>query len=355
MRTTFTGGLTTEAKFRASSGSIVRKPRFQFAEVNTLLTLYGAVLPVFGLMGAGFCLRRIRWLTEEADQSLLRICVNLLLPSLIFESVLGNAALQRPENLVLPPLVGVVTALAGIGLSWLAAPLSGLESSCERRTFALTAGLHNYGYIPLPLCLLLFDHGTVGVLLVHNVGVEMMLWTVGVAVLSGGGWRGGWKRIVNAPLLALAFALILNSIGQHTSPPGLLLAAGGVLMTAVNWLGQCAIPLALLLIGAIVADHFPEMRGGPLGRVVGVAIVVRLLLMPMLFTLLARYLPCSVELKRVIIVEGAMSSAVLPIALTKHFGGDPRTALQVVLGTSIAGLATIPLWIRLGGHFAGLW
>ena len=88
---------------------------------------------------------------------------------------------------------------------------------------------------------------------------------------------------------------------------------------------------------------------------VAVASLVRLGIMPVLFLLLAKFLPCSLELKRVIVLQGAMSSAVLPIVLTKHYGGDARTALQVALGTSLVGLVTIPLWIRLGGHFAGLW
>jgi predicted permease len=286
---------------------------------------------------------------------LLRVCVNVLLPALIFESVLGNEALRQPTNLVLPPLVGIGTVLAGIALSWLVARLTGLETSRERRTFALTTGLQNYGYIPLPLCILLFDAGTVGVLLVLIVSVEAMLWTVGVAVLSGGGFRGSWKQIANAPVLALLLALALNGLSQIISAPPAILAGGRVVMTSLHWLGQCAVPLALLMIGAIVADHLPEMRGGRLARVVAGGIAVRLLAMPILFFLLARYLPCSVELKRVIVVEGSMSSAVLPIALTKHYGGDPRTALQVVLSTSLAGLVTIPLWLRIGGHFAGLW
>ena len=323
--------------------------------MNTLLTLFATVLPVFGLMAAGFGLRRIHWLTREADQSLLRLCVNLLLPALIFESVLGNAALRRPENLWLPPLVGMVMVLAGMAVAWLAAQCTGLESDQERRTFVLTAGLQNYGYVPLPLCLQLFDPGTVGVLLVHNVGAEVMLWTVGVAVLSGGGWRGSWKRIVNAPLLALVLALMLNGLLQCFTPPDLLLTSGRMMLTAIHWLGQSAIPLALLMIGAVVADHLPEMRGGRCVRVLAMSAVVRLLLMPLLFILLARYLACSTELRRVIVVEGAMASAVLPIALTKHYGGDPRTALQVVLGTSLAGLVTIPLWIQWGGRMAGLW
>ncbi len=46
--------------------------------MHTLFTLFATVLPVFGLMAAGFGLRRLQWLTREADQSLLRLCVNSL-------------------------------------------------------------------------------------------------------------------------------------------------------------------------------------------------------------------------------------------------------------------------------------
>ncbi len=322
--------------------------------MNASGTVLCAVLPVFGIMAVGFSLRHLKWLTADADQSLLRVCVNLLLPSLIFESVLGNAALRRPENLLLPPLVGVVTVLAGIGLAWGLARLTGLETPKERRTFALTTGLHNYSYIPLPLCLLLFDSGTVGVLLVHNVGVEITMWTVGVAVLSGRGLSGGWRNILSPPLVALLLALTSNALGYFFPLPAILALPSRAFMTTVHWLGQSAIPVALLMIGAMIADHLPELRGGHFLRVVALAILIRLVLMPVLFLLLAKYLPCSVELQRVIIVQGAMSAAVLPVVLTKHYGGDSRTALQVVLGTSLAGLVAIPFWIQTGQRFIGL-
>jgi predicted permease len=139
------------------------------------------------------------------------------------------------------------------------------------------------------------------------------------------------------------------------TPPAGLAIAGKMILTAIHWLGQSAIPLALLLIGAIVADNLAAARGGNAVRVVAVASLVRLAILPMIFVLLAKYLPCSLELKRVLILQGAMPSAVLPIVITKHYGGDARTALQVALGTSAIGLVTIPLWIHFGGHLAGLW
>jgi predicted permease len=312
------------------------------------LAVVSAVVPVFGIALAGFILRRLNWLTEEADQSLLRISINLLVPALIFDSVLGNAALQRSDNLIWPPLVGMAIVVIGILFARWAAPWTGLSKPSEQRTFALATGLQNYGYVPIPLSVLLFDPGTTGVLFVHLVGIELMLWTLGVAVISGAGFKDGWRKVINAPLVAIVFTVLLNQTGGHAHVPV-------VFKTTAHLLGQCAIPLALLLIGAIIADHFGELHGRGAVRVFAVGALVRIGLLPLLILCLAKGLPISLELKRVIVLEAAMPSAVFPIIMAKHYGGDPPTALRVVLGTQLLGLITIPLWIRFGGHWVGLW
>ncbi|MGZ4962489.1 MAG: AEC family transporter, partial [Limisphaerales bacterium] len=89
-------------------------------------------------------------------------------------------------------------------------------------------------------------------------------------------------------------------------------------------------------------------------RVILSSCFVRLGIVPILFLVVARYLPCSVELKRVIIVQAAMPAATFPILLARHYGGEPSTALRVVIGTSLASLVTTPLWIRFGLKFVGV-
>jgi predicted permease len=60
------------------------------------------------------------------------------------------------------------------------------------------------------------------------------------------------------------------------------------------------------------------------------------------------------ELKRVIVLEAAMPAAVFPIVMARHYAGDPATAMRVVIGTTVVGLVTIPLWIRFGMQWLGL-
>src|SRR6185369_3379501 len=123
-------------------------------------------------MAAGWLIRRIGWLTEEADASLLRVIVNLLYPCLILDTILGNPAMAKMGNVLLAPVVGFVTVAMGYGLSYAAAPLFGAREPRERRTFAFTTGIYNYGYLALPIAQTRFGSETSGVLFIHNLGVE---------------------------------------------------------------------------------------------------------------------------------------------------------------------------------------
>jgi malate permease and related proteins len=306
----------------------------------------GAVVPVFGIALVGLVIRRLNWLTEEADQSLLRVNINLLYPCLILDAALGNPALSQWTNLVVAPLIGFGTAVLGMAIALWANWLAGLKTPTEQRTFGLTVGLYNYGYVPIPLALLLFGNQTTGVLFIHNVGVETAVWTVGVMLLTGTKWQQDWKQIINPPLVAIALALLLNQAGLNSYLPNSIL-------TGIHLLGQCSIPMALVLIGAVVADHLSQFHSASGWRVIGAAVLLRLGVLPVLFLFLAKILPVSVELKRVIVLQAAMPSAVFPIIMSRHYSGDLPTALRVIIGTSVVGLLTIPIWIRVGLSWVG--
>lgn len=308
--------------------------------------VWGAVLPIFLVTLVGGVIRRVNWLTEEADHSLMRVVVNLLVPALILDSLLGNPALNETGTVIVAPVVGFLTVVGGLGLAYGAAPLFRLGETVRRRTFAFAMGIYNYGYIPIPLTVLLFDRETLGVLFLFNLGVEVAIWTICLSVLRGSAGFGNRRAMLNPPILAVFAGLLVHYTGLFPHLPEFLL-------TGINLLGVSAIPLALLLIGATMADNLGEFdptRGG--ATVVG-AVVLRLGLFALLFLGVAVALPVSQELKRVLVLQAAMPAAVFPLIMTKHYGGHVATALRVVFWTSFIGLFTIPLWIRLGLFWIG--
>lgn len=310
--------------------------------MNTSSLIFTAIIPVFLVIGGGFLARRIGWLTEEADRSLMNLVVNLLYPALIFSYILGNEALRQPENIVLPPLVGFTSIVAGFGVCMLVARKLKIGDQRECRTFAFSTGMYNYGYFPIPIIALLFDRETTGVLLVHNVGVEMAMWALGVGfILSANDPKSLWKRIFSGPVIAILVAVPMNWLGLDERMPNFA-------FESVNLLGQCAIPLGLILIGATFADLAKLSELVERIRIPVAACLLRLGIFPIAFLAFAWLLPFSIELKQVMIIQAAMPCAVFPIVLTRHFDGSPDVALKVVLATTAVSFLTIPLWVMLG-------
>lgn len=309
------------------------------------------VLAVFAIAAIGFIARRRGILTEAADRSLLRLIIAVLVPCLIFDNVVGNPKLEQAENVLFPPLVGFGSLTLGFAVAWLCSggfrKWIGLQRDEQRRTFTVSVGLYNYGYVPIPLALALFDHETLGVLFVHNLGVEVGIWTIGVLIFTGGLQRGWWKHVVNPPVFAIVISLCINAMGLYEYEPTLLTSA---MWKTVHGLGLCAIPVALLLIGATVADHLKEANLIRAWRVVVASSVLRCGLIPaaMLGVAFLAKGVFSEELLEVIVIEAAMPAATFPIVLSRLYNGDAPTAVQITLGTSLVGLVTIPLWLSGG-------
>ncbi len=305
------------------------------------------VLPVFALIAIGVVVRRVHWVEGEAETSLIRLVVNVCYPCLIFESVAGNAALRTPGNLLLPPLLGFGMTFLGIRAGLLVAKAIGLHVGTGLRTFALAVGVTNYGYLPLPIMAAMWGEESRGVLLVHNVGVEAAIWTVGLLVLSGESLREGWRKLVSPVMITLVLAVGCNLAGVAPMLPKLV-------TETVHALGVCAIPLGLIMTGVNLANYLNEPRQLFDAKVTITAMALRLGVLPVVMLVVAKYLPCSVELKRVLLVQAAMPVAVVSIIIARMYGGHPRTAVQIVLGTTALGVFVIPLWLQAGLAWLGV-
>jgi predicted permease len=309
--------------------------------------LFTAILPIFLVVAAGFLARRLEWLDPSADQSIMRVVLNLLYPALIFSFILENPALRQTANLLLPPLFGFSSVVAGMVIALLLARFLGLGNSREQRTFAFITGMYNYSYLPVPIVAALFGRETTGVLIVSNLGVEIALWVLGIGfILSAHDSKPLWKRILSGPIIAILIAVPINSLGWSAALPSSFYGA-------VELLGGCAIPVGLILIGATIADLARGIQWRARSEYMFYGISLRMLLLPSLVILTAWCLPFSIELKRVMVIQGAMPCAIFPIVLARHFDGASEIALKVALSTTALSLVTIPLWIGFGLYLIG--
>ncbi|MGV3483543.1 MAG: AEC family transporter, partial [Planctomycetaceae bacterium] len=219
-------------------------------------------------------------------------------------------------------------------------PYFGCESDASQRSFALGVGICNYGYIPLPLAQHFYPEAEVDLIL-HNVGVDLALWTVGIWVIAGGSEWSIRRALLSPPVVAIGIAIALKQSGVSPYIPSPVLQ-----MT--HALAQCAIPLGLVLSGAIIVDFIRHAKWSTSLRTLTAAIAFRQLLMPSLMLGAAALLPLTLTVQQVVVLQAAMPSAVFPIVLARLYNCDTTTALRVILGTGLFGLVTIPLWLYVG-------
>lgn len=302
---------------------------------TALIVSAGWLLAAFGLVG------------PDSRQPLMRLVIWVFFPALIYDRVHANPLVATAASAALFVGVGFAMILGGIAIGALVRRLLGIPGGVTGRSFAYASGINNFGYLGIPLTAALFDRDVVGALLVHNVGVEAAIWTVGVAYLSGHtGWRV-LRNLIHPMTLVLVLALAVNFLGwSHATLPTFL----GKVCHSV---GNCAVPVGLILTGIYLHE---TLRGFDIRRQWRVStgyLLVRLLLAP-LALLAGASLVSDPNLRRVMLVQAAMPAGMFTFLIVSHCKGDVAIALRGTLVTSLLCPLTIPLWVEIGRRWLAI-
>jgi malate permease and related proteins len=297
------------------------------------------------MMGVGAFARRVKLLPPEADAGLMRLAVNVLFPCLILVRLVGNEQVRDPARVLGAAALGFGLVACGITIAYVLAPLLGLRVGQGRRTFGMSVGIQNYGFVAIPVITSLFTGPAIlGVMFTFTLGVELAVWTLGVGVLTGMA-KAPWRAALNVPVISILIALTLNFAGLDNVMPA-------VILKTLEQLGSCSVPLSVVLIGASIYDLWGREKMQ--WNVALAAPVLRLLVIPCLFMAAARWLPITDDLKRVLLVQGSMPAAVFGIVLARLHGGHLATAVQVILATTLVSLVTMPFVLSWGLQWLGL-
>ena len=301
------------------------------------------MLPVYLLIVAGAVLRRTGVIRREHDAGVMRVVFAVMLPCFILDKILGSAVLRSGPVVLWSIGLGFGFILVGILIGLVVGRLIGLERGTGMRTFALAAGCQNFGFTAAPVVEILWGTGALALLFVHNIGVELAMWSVGVMMMSGGGIS--WRRMVNGPVIAVAIGLALVALGLDDQVTG----AG---RKAMSLIGVGAFPLAILITGCSMMDLVGTEK--PSWRVIAGSAVVRLVLAPLAILSAAKFFPLPVELRQVLVVQAAMPAGMTSILLARMYGGRPAVAVQIVIATTVLSLLTLPWIITWGSAWIGL-
>ena len=116
---------------------------------STLAPVFGAVLPVFGLVACGYFAGRFKLVTQASSHALNQFVYAFALPAMLFIAVYRGSLEEILSGafLLAVILATLGTALIGFALSYYVAQAPPAESTMR----ALNASFANTGYLGIPL------------------------------------------------------------------------------------------------------------------------------------------------------------------------------------------------------------
>jgi len=306
------------------------------------LTILNIVLPIFLMIGLGWALRRLRFISAADGSTLSRLIFHVAAPALLLRS-----AAQTPLSHSLDPRV--IGVMAGGSAVYAAIVYLTVWRMRPGRRGVFAQGVHrsNMVFFGLPLIMGAYGREAVGQVSVLVAVMVIVYNLLAVFLLTlphrrrgedqAAAWIDTGRNILLNPLALACVA------GVAMSALGLRLPAA--LDTAVDLVGRTALPLALVSIGA----------GLDLARlrieipITSVAIVLKLGLYPALIYAALRALGVSGVALSASVLLAATPTAVVSYVMAREMRGDSELAGAMVIGTTLASLATTVVWLLVLG------
>ena len=291
---------------------------------------FSQMLVILFAIVVGFAANRLGFLDGPTNQKISQLLLNFSTPALIVAAVLTGETMPALGEILSVLKVGVL--FYGLEALFVLAvpPLIG-GTPGQKGVWRYTMGFPNVGYIGYPVAVALFGQGAMFYAAILALPFNLLTFTLGPLML-GGGARFHWKQVVSPCTCASVLALFLAL--TRLRPPALV---GEML----NFVGSLTVPLALVLVGSLLAGlPMQQMLGGAR---VWVLSAVRLLVMPAALWLVLRNLAMDPLVMGIAVTQMAMPTAINGTILCMAYGGDSEAMAQITFMTTLASIVTIPL------------
>ena len=307
--------------------------------LNDLIFSVNTVLPVFIVVLIGYVMRKRGTVDENFVGSISNVVFYYALPARMFLDVATSDFMELINGRFI-----AVTVLGTVGVfltAWF------VMSRCFHDGRTIAAAVHsayrgNYIYIGLPIIqnILQTDYVACSVLILTFVLPVYNI--LGVLILS---WYSGDMSQVRPGKLLLTIlknpmiiAVILGVIYGLTGLP-MPYAAD----KSLTYLGAIATPMALLMIGARMVGNSAKGEG----KVLRLILLFKLVLGPLVMTLIAIFLGLPQEEIVSIFVLFAVPTAMNVFIMTKSMGGDDGIAANAILTSVLGSVVAMTVGIYL--------
>lgn len=290
----------------------------------------------------GFLATKLGYLDEGVRGKLSKVINNITLPCMIVASAGALDASALGGQIVLSIGLGVLVFFVMLAAGWVCGVVLRAPKS-QRIVYIFMSICSNLGFLGIPVIAALYGDDTVLFSSMFIMGQSILFYSVGFAILAGnkGGSAGERLRdtvrsVANPSMAASTIALVLVFSGIQLP---------SFAEDSLNMLGGLTAPLAMMMVGVIVAnarlrDVVTEWRIYPF-------IALRHFLLPLgTYCALAPFVSDATILGLAIVMLAMPVGSLAPMFAGMYGHDDKLTAKGTILST-LASFALIPLLVAL--------
>ncbi|MBO5537184.1 MAG: AEC family transporter [Clostridia bacterium] len=285
-------------------------------------------LLLFLYMLCGFVISRLNIVREDNRAVLVRLLMDVAMPMMVLNAF--NKPTTREE--ILSSFWVMLIALAGCVVTGLIGRILWRRQPDNKRKVLMYASMFsNAGNAGLPIISLVFGPAGVFYASMYLIPPRILQWTVGLGFFVKPE-KGGWVKnvLLNPMVVTIYIGAVLMITGWQIP---------GVFGKAIANLGSMTGPLSMILIGATLAHmDFRKL----LDPSVLLITALRLILFPLLFAVLLKFLHAEEMVMNICVILLAMPVASNTAAMAERYGGDHVFASACVSVSTLLSVITVP-------------
>jgi predicted permease len=315
--------------------------------MDALFIMFKNVLVFVALALPGFILVKSKILSQEQSGSLSKLLMFVGMPFLILTSVINNISFD--VNLL--ATIGIVSAIAiiyTIVAFFASKPLSCMEKQEKTRgMIRFSMVFSNNGFLGIPLAMAVFGANSmvVMVVIIINIITNILMYTLGIYVISGDKKTMSLKKaLLNPVLISFVIGIILNLLNVKAYVPEVV--------TFSTHFSNIVTPISMTILGMKMGgvNLFELFKSWKVYYVSALKLIAVPVIITALLFALSFIVPPSVLSADVIVgvlIAFAMPTAGLSSTFADGYNGDTKSAVAFTLGSTILSVITIPILYAL--------
>lgn len=310
-----------------------------------------AILELVFLGSVGFFLVKRSIVGHEGLRLLSDLVIGLFLPFFMFSEIVSKFDFSLYSDWWIFPLYSFFVTVVGFACGYLFLFFD-KSFRADKEEFLGITSFQNSGYLPLPLVAVLLPQGLADQVYIYIflflLGFNMTIFSCGIMLLCSNGRALGSskgaclkfdvKHMLSAPVIATLLALLCVFLKIHTVLPQ-------VLMRPMASLGQCAIPLSVLVVGGNLALY--KSKGINHFKSISFALIAKLIIMPLIFLGFIILIKPKPLVGFLLLLQAAMPPAALLSVISKKLEHRDHLISQSIFFGHMISIFTIPLFLAI--------